>query len=97
MKDLKGSIKTEYRTEVQRVEGYTQSPQFMINNKVYYVYQLEESYVTSGVTKVHHTLDALVCIENRHNDEEGLQWFDLHMDYNANTWSLTKTDDPNKE
>ena len=43
MKDLKGSIKTEYRTEVQRVEGCTQSPQFMINDKIYYVYQLEES------------------------------------------------------
>lgn len=97
MKDLKGSIKTEYRTEVQRVEGCTQSPQFMINDKIYYVYQLEESYVTSGVTKEHHTLDALVCIEDRYNDEEGLQWFDLHMDYLANTWSLTKTDDPEKE
>ena len=97
MKDLKGSIKTEYRTEVQRVEGCTQSPQFMINDKIYYVYQLEESYVTSGVTKEHHTLDALVCIEDRYNDEEGLQWFDLHMDYLANTWSLTKTDDSDKE
>ena len=97
MKDLKGSIKTEYRTEVQRVEGCTQSPQFMINDKIYYVYQLEESYVTSGVTKEHHTLDALVCIEDRYNDEEGLQWFDLHMDYLANTWSLTQTDDPEKE
>lgn len=97
MKDLKGRIKKEYRTEVQRVEGVTQSPQFMINDKIYYVYQLEESYVTSGVTKAHHTLDALVCIEDPHNDEEGLQWFDLHMDYKANNWSLTKTDDPEKE
>lgn len=33
MKDLKGSIKTEYRTKVQRVEGCKQSPQFMINEK----------------------------------------------------------------
>lgn len=97
MKDLKGSIKTEYRTEVQRVEGVTQSPQFMINDKIYHVYQLEESYVTTGVANEHHILKALVCIEDRHNDEEGLQWFDLRMDYNANTWSLTKTDDPEKE
>lgn len=97
MKNLKGNIKSVSRIEVQRVEGCTQSPQFMINDKIYYVYQLEESYVTSGVTKEHHTLDALVCIEDPHNDEEGLQWFDLHMDYKANNWSLTKTDDPEKE
>lgn len=97
MKNLKGNIKSVSRIEVQRVEGCKQSPQFMINDKIYYVYQLEESYVTSGVTKEHHTLDALVCIEDPHNDEEGLQWFDLHMDYKANNWSLTKTDDPEKE
>lgn len=97
MKDLKGSIKTEYRTEVQRVEGHTRSPQFLINDKIYYVYQLEESYVTTGVTIEHHTLDALVCIEDRHNDEEGLQWFDLRMDYEANTWTLTKTDAPKED
>lgn len=97
MKNLKGNIKSVSRTEVQRVDGCNQSPQFMINDKIYYVYQLEESYVTTGVTNAHHTLNALVCIEDPHNDEERLQWFDLHMDYNANTWSLTKTDDPDKE
>lgn len=97
MKNLKGNIKSVSRIEVQRVEGCTQSPQFMINDKIYYVYQLEESYVTSGVTKEHHTLDALVCIEDPHNDEEGLQWFNLHMNYQTNTWTLTKTEAPKEE
>lgn len=96
MKDLKGTIKTEYRTYVQRVEGATQSPQFMINDKVYYAYQMEESYVTTGVHGEHHTLDALVCIED-HYSEDLLQWFNLHMNYQTNTWSLTKTEAPKED
>lgn len=96
MKDLKGTIKTESRTEVQRVEGVYQAPQFVINDKIFYVYQMNESYVTSGVEGEHHVLNAVVCIED-HYSEELLEWFDLHMDYEANTWTLTKTDAPKEE
>lgn len=96
MKDLKGTIKREYRTEVQRVEGRSQAPQFMINDKVYYVYAMEESYVTTGVEGEHHRLNALVCIEDPYS-EDGLQWFDLYMDYQANTWTLTKTEAPTED
>lgn len=96
MKDLNGTIKTESRTSIQRVEGRTQSPQFMINDAVYYVYQMKESYVTTGIEGEHHTLDAVVAGDNKHS-EGGLAWFDLHMDYNANTWNLTKTEDPHKD
>ena len=96
MKDLKGTIKREYRTEVQRVEGCTQSPQFMINDKVYYVYSMDESYVTTGVDGEHHVLNAVVGIEDHHNKKR-VQWFDLYMDYNANAWTLTQTEDPHKD
>lgn len=96
MKDLKGTIKTESRTSIQRVEGCTQSPQFMINDEVYYVYSMEESYVTTGVDGEHHVLNAVVGIEDNHS-KKGVQWFNLHMNYNANTWSLTKTEDPHED
>lgn len=96
MKDLKGTIKSNWRTEVQRVEGRTQAPQFMINDKVYYVYTMEESYVTTVVEGEHHVLNALVCIEDRYS-EDGLQWFNLHMDYQANTWTLTQTKRPTED
>ena len=96
MKELKGTIKTEYRTEVQRVEGVTQAPEFLIIDKLYYVYKMEESYVTSGVNNERHTLDAVVCSEYHHSDDL-LQWFNLHMDYQTNTWALTKTEAPKED
>lgn len=96
MKDLKGTIKRVERTEVQRIEGYTQAPQFIINERVYHVYKMEESYVTTGVKGEHHTLDALVASEFSYS-EDGLQWFDLHMDYHANTWTLTQTKRPEED
>lgn len=96
MKNLKGTIKTEYRTYVQRVEGATQAPQFMINDKIYYVYEMEESYLTSGVHGEHHTLEALVASEFSYSDDL-LQWFNLHMNYQTNTWSLTKTEVPKED
>lgn len=96
MKDLKGTIKRVERTEVQRIEGYTQAPQFIINERVYHVYTMEESYVTTGVEGEHHVLNALVCIEDRYS-EDSLQWFDLYMDYQANTWTLTKTERPEED
>ena len=91
MKDLKGTIKTTYRTEVQRVEGRNQAPQFVINDQVYYAYQMEESYVTSGVHGEHHTLDALV-IFTAYQDKP--LWYDLHMNFSTNEWTLTKTEAP---
>lgn len=93
MKDQQGVIKTEHRIYVQRIEGYLQAPQFVIGEHVFQSYTMGESYVTKGVQGEHHTLDALVCIEDRYIDE-GLQWFELHMDYHANTWSLKKTEAP---
>lgn len=91
MKNLKGTIKTEHRTEVQRVEGLNQAPQFVINDKMYYAYQMKESYVTSGVNNEHHTLDAsVVC--TAYQDKP--QWYDLHMNFSTNKWTLTKTDAP---
>lgn len=68
----------------------------MINDKVYYVYSMDESYVTTGVDGGHHVLNAVVGIEDHHS-KKGVQWFDLYMDYNANTWTLTQTDDPHKD
>lgn len=94
MKNLKGTIRTEERTNVQRMEGYTQAPQFIIHDNVYYTYSMEESYVTTGVEDEHHTLSALVA---RESYEYGLEFFDLYMDYHANTWSLTGTNDPRED
>lgn len=93
MKDQKGEIKTNYRTAVQRVEGVNQAPQFMINDKIFYVRHMNESYVTSGLDKAHHRLYALVGTEDIYSDEV-LQWFDLHLDYSANTYELTRTEPP---
>ena len=91
MKELKGTIKTEHRTEVQRVEGLNQAPQFVINDKMYYVYQMKESYVTSGVNNEHHTLDALAGF-TEYQDKPS--WYDLHMNFSTNEWTLTKTEAP---
>lgn len=93
MKNLTGTIRTEHRTEVQRMEGHTQAPQFIIYDRVYYTYSMNESYVTTEVEGEHHTLEALVASEFPHS-EEPLQWFNLYVDYHANTWSLTKTERP---
>lgn len=91
MKELKGNIKTQYSTEVQRMEGRKQAPQFIINDKVYYAYSMEESYVTSGVNNEHHTLDATVVFTAH---QETPTWYNLHMDFSNNEWSLTETSDP---
>lgn len=94
MKNLKGSIKTEYRTEVQRVEGLDQAPQFMIDNKVYYVFSMKESFVTAGGSGEHHTLEAVVVTQS---SVDKPIWYDLHMNFSTNEWTLTKTEDPEKE
>lgn len=96
MKDLKGTIRTEENRNVQRIEGYTQAPMFIIYDRVYFVYSMNESYVTSGVEGEHHTLEALIGSEFRHT-EEPIQWFNLYVDYHANTWTLTKTERPEED
>lgn len=94
MQYLEGTIKTEYRTEVQRVEGLNQAPQFVINDKVYYAYKMKESYVTTGVNNEHHTLDALVVF-TAHQDKP--IWYDLHMNFSTNEWTLMKTEVPKED
>ena len=94
MKKLKGTIKRDYRTEIQRVEGINQAPQFLIDDEVYYAYQMKESYVTSGVNNTHHTLDALLIFTAY---QANPIWYDLHMNFTTNEWTLTKTEDPEKE
>lgn len=91
MKLLKGTIKREYRTEVQRVEGRNQSPQFLINDEVYYTHTMKESYVTSGVQGEHHTLDALVIFTAY---QETPIWYNLHLNYSNNEWTLIETEAP---
>lgn len=91
MTRLKGTIKSDYRTEVQRVEGRNQAPQFIIDDQVYYAYQMKESYVTSGVHGEHHTLDALVIFTA---NQVTPIWYDLHMNFSTNDWTLTKTEVP---
>ncbi|UVX36038.1 MAG: hypothetical protein [Bacteriophage sp.] len=73
------------------MEGCNQAPQFMINDKVYYAYQMKESYVTSGVNNEHHTLDALVIFTSY---QDKALWYDLHMNFSTNEWTLTETEEP---
>lgn len=94
MKNLKGNIKTKYRTEIQRVEGLDQSPQFMIDDKIYYVYSMEESFVTAGGHGERHTLNAIVVIPS---SVDTPTWYNLHMDFSTNEWTLTETADPEED
>lgn len=96
MKDLKGTIRSRDYTAIQRVEGNTQAPMFIIYDRVYFVYSMNESYVTNGVEGEHHTVEALLGSEFRHS-EEPIQWFNLYVDYHANTWTLTKTERPEED
>lgn len=91
MKILKGTIKSDYRTEVQRVEGRKQAPQFLINDEIYYAYTMEESYVTTGVQGEHHTLEATVVFTAY---QEKPIWYNLHLDFSSNEWTLTETEAP---
>ena len=91
MKILNGTIKSDYRTEVQRVEGRNQAPQFLINDEIYYAYNMEESYVTSGVINEHHTLDATVVFIPY---QKAPLWYNLHLDFSSNEWTLMETSDP---
>ena len=91
MKILKGTIKSDYRTEVQRVEGRNQAPQFLINDKIYYAYKMKESFVTAYEPDEHHTLDAIVIFTAH---QETPVWYNLHLDFSSNEWTLTETSDP---
>lgn len=94
MEKLKGNIKTKYHTEVQRVEGLDQSPQFMIDNEVYYVHSMKESFVTEGARGTHHTLEAVVV---KPSIVDTPIWYNLQMDFSSNEWELTETSDPEEE
>lgn len=81
-------LRSTHRAHVQRIEGYTGAPNFVIDDCLYFTHDMQESYITSGEDGAHHTLDALVV-----RDQHDMKCFNLHIDYHKNLFTLTPVEE----
>lgn len=77
-------LRSTNEVRVQRIEGYTGAPNFVIDNVLYFTYELGEKYLTMGEMGAHHTLKATVI-----SSLDEYTHYTLYVDYHKNTFTLT--------